>query len=281
MTDTKIVGFAGKKQAGKNSAGNFIFGLEMWTILDENQEPLIEWFRINEKGQLIIPVNFNGEVKPGIFDPTSREPQVQLFLADMVWPRVKIYSFADALKETCQNVLGLTTEQCYGNNEAKNSPTKLVWKNMPGFPKTKPAESLKKTGFVLEDDWTPDSFMTARHVLQYVGTEVFRKMYDDVWVDATIRRIKEEGPELAIITDCRFPNEVMGIKATGGHVVRLTRAPFGDTDTHMSEVALDADRFDWSNFDSVVDNATMTIDEQNAVIFNELVRLQVLKPETN
>jgi len=245
---TKIICFSGKKQAGKNTSANFLFGLNMWSILDEDGLPLVDYFKVDDKGRLIIPVDFGperGGVQDGIFDPTSQEPAVQTFLASKVWDVVKIYSFADSLKEVCMHVLGLTAEQCFGNNEAKNQPTHLIWKNMPGFPTGKTAfEKLGRLGFQLEEGWTPDSHMTARHVLQFVGTEVFRKMYHNVWVDATIRKIKAESPKIALIADCRFPNEVMGIKEAGGTVVRLTRAPFEGQDEHASETSLNPDKFD-------------------------------------
>lgn len=278
---TKIVAFAGKKQAGKSTAGNFLFGLEMWSITDENGTPLIDTFRIDEQGRLIIPVDFGPEqgIQDGIFNPNDRSLAVQTFLAENVWHRVKMYSFADVLKEMCVSVLGLSEEQVYGNNEQKNTDTHLVWKNMPGFPKTKSLETLRKWGFVLEDDWTPDSFMTARHVMQYVGTDIFRKMYENVWVDATMRRIAAENPEIAVITDCRFPNEVTGTQAAGGFVIYCTRAPFGGQDEHSSETALDPQNFDHSLFNAILDNKEMTIEQQNEALFGILNKLEVIKPE--
>lgn len=277
---TKVVAFAGKKQAGKNTAANFLFGLEMWSILDENNLPLIDRFRIDEKGRLIIPVDFGPEkgVQDGIFEPASREPAVQAFLSVAVWPTVKMYSFADSLKDICINILGLTNEQVYGNNAMKNTPTKIVWKNVPGFPKTKSVETLKKMGFVLEDDWTPESFMTARHVMQFVGTDIFRKMYENVWVDATLRRIANDAPSIAIITDCRFPNEVEGVQSVDGIVIYLTRAPFAGQDEHSSETALDPENYDQSKLDVILDNREMNIEQQNEALFNVLREKGVITP---
>ena len=63
--------------------------------------------------------------------------------------------------------------------------------------------------------------MTAREVMQYVGTDFFRKIYPDVWVDSTIRKIESEAPDLAVIVDCRFPNETKGVKEAGGKVIKL------------------------------------------------------------
>lgn len=284
----KIVAFSGKKQAGKSTAGNFLFGLEMWSILHpETREPLISKFRIDEKGRLIIPVDFGpekGGIQEGIFDPVSREPAVQIFLSELVWPHVKMYSFADVLKEISMALFGLTDKQCYGSNEDKNTYTKLKWANMPTLNwdtahKRKLAyNQVKALGFSLSETWSPDDYMTAREVMQYFGTEICRKMYGNTWSHSTVNRIQAEDPGIAIITDCRFPNEVQAIKDAGGVVIRLTRSVYSQ-DEHESEKALDKEVYDWNKFDAIIDNSNMTIEEQNNAVFTELTRLGVITPE--
>lgn len=269
---TKILGISGRKQAGKNTAGNFLFGLKMFLLTNAEGVSLVDWFRINKKGELVIPVNFGEKgVLPGIFNPVSREPAPQMFMAEYVWPTVKIYSFADALKETCMALFGLTEQQCYGTDADKNSPTNLRWENMPGVitesdPKGEPTTVTGRLGFyyekVKEFIYHPPGVMTAREVLQFFGSDVIRKMYSDAWVHATLQRIAAEAPELAIITDVRFPNEVMGIQNEGGKVIRLTRAPFKE-DTHNSEIALD----NFGGFDAVIDNELLDIEQQNKLVF--------------
>jgi hypothetical protein len=99
--------------------------------------------------------------------------------------------------------------------------------------------------------------MTSRDFLQYFGTTIVRKIYNNAWVDSTIKRILIEQPRLAIIPDVRFPNEVEAIKKNGGIVVRLTRNIANSQ--HESEIALDKDRYDWSNFNEVIDNENISI----------------------
>jgi len=64
-----------------------------------------------------------------------------------------------------------------------------------------------------------------------------RKIYEPVWVNSCIKKIKREQSELAIIADVRFPNEAKAIEQAGGFVARLTRNVHDDN--HSSEVALD------------------------------------------
>lgn len=154
----------------------------------------------------------------------------------------KIYNFADPLKkDICINILGMTYDQCYGTDEQKNTITDIEWNG---------------------------SKLTAREVMQFVGTDIFRKMKNNIWADATIIKIKKENPRLAIIADCRFPNEVEAIKNVGGYVIKLTRNPF-DSD-HESEKALDSCNYDHSNFDLVLNNHNIDIYTQNKILLTFL-----------
>jgi hypothetical protein len=62
-------------------------------------------------------------------------------------------------------------------------------------------------------------------------------MYASIWVNATIKKIKREQSELAIIADVRFPNEAKAIEDADGMLLRLTRNVFDDK--HDSETSLD------------------------------------------
>ena len=110
--------------------------------------------------------------------------------------------------------------------------------------------------------------------MQYVGTNVFRKMQHNVWADATIRRIQDENLPLALIADCRFPNEVDAIKNAGGVVVKLNRNLYDSN--HESEKALDTDVYDHSVFDLVIDNQDLSIGEKNKLIHNFLIDQKVI-----
>lgn len=180
---------------------------------------------------------------------TSACEFVQNIFAQMVQKNSSIYNFADPLKNMCIEIFGLTYDQCYGSDDNKNELVNCLW------PDT-------------------DKKMTAREVMQYVGTNVFRKMQHNVWADATIRRIQDEGLPLALIADCRFPNEVEAIKNAGGVVVKLNRNLYDSN--HESEKALDTDVYDHSVFDLVIDNQDLSIGEKNKLIHNFLIDQKVI-----
>jgi hypothetical protein len=161
----------------------------------------------------------------------------------------KIYNFADPLKtDICMNILGLSYSQCYGDDTDKNTLTDISWE---------------------------DKRLTAREVMQFVGTDIFRKLKNDVWAGATITKIGLEKPSLAIIADCRFPNEVEAVKNAGGLVIKLTRNLYNSD--HTSERALDVHNYDPKNFDLVIDNSQITISEQNEMILSFLKTQRVFQ----
>ena len=274
---TQIIGISGKKQSGKNTAINFIVGLHMTSLglIREN-------FTITPQGELYIS-DINGDKDyEGVFDIMRGTPSMQIFLEDNLDDYLRVYSYADLLKqEVCMKILGLTYEQCFGTDAQKNSITYLKWEDMPGM--TTPTEIVDCFMQACVDGDSYESLlteplktglMTAREVMQYVGTNIFRKMYGNVWVDATIKRIKDEGSAVALICDVRFPNEVEGAQKAGGKVMRLTRNPHPE-DNHSSEMALD----NYTGFDTVIDNASSTIIEQNDLIYNTLKTWNMLPIE--
>lgn len=133
------------------------------------------------------------------------------------------------------------------------------------------------------------STLTPRYMLQTVGTEWGRKVAPSMWNDLAIRdgfsllgggcyytrtdglvrfgeeraqphqtlRAETPGPELAVITDGRFRNEVLGVKRAGG-VALLVVNPAGVADVeggvkgHRSEAELGGVPRHW--FDYVLTN---------------------------
>ena len=203
---TKILGFAGKKQSGKNTCCNFL------QMLKFHEYGVCKNASLNEQGQILVSDLFGEKVSGSDWIPITEEYVDISQLLESFRP-CKIYAFADVLKEFSVDVLGLEYNQVYGTNEEKNSPTHLLWENMPTGNNKGP--------------------MTGREVLQYFGSDICRKMYENIWFDACIRRIRKDDPELALISDVRFPNEIQGIQDEGGIVFGLPRDLFSDS--HKSE----------------------------------------------
>lgn len=248
-----ILGISGKKQAGKTTVANIIHG----NILLNNE--LIKDYNISENGKLLIKTtNAQGQEGWGEFDIERKDEQFMEYAHYNMWPHVKLYNFADSLKDMCINLFGFTYDQAYGTDEQKNQTLPDIrWEDMPRFQNMNlmvkmPIDARKSW------DWR-EGEMTAREFMQFFGTDIMRKIHKDVWANACVNKITKEGSDLAIIADVRFPNEVEAIKKAGGKVLRLERNIHEDD--HDSETALDVDNYNHSNFWHVFDNREIGIGE--------------------
>lgn len=139
------------------------------------------------------------------------------------------HAFADKLKQCAALILGCKVEQ-FEDNEFKDTPTWIPYKG---------------------------GYMTARQLLQVLGTEVGRNIYPNLWVESLLNDYRYhpqypytncDNPLILpnwVISDVRFPTEVKAIEERGGIVIRINR----DTeysDNHQSEIALDNYPFQYS-----------------------------------
>jgi hypothetical protein len=65
--------------------------------------------------------------------------------------------------------------------------------------------------------------LTPRLMLQLWGTEVCRNgFHDDIWIASLENKMRKTSDNI-VISDVRFPNEILAIKNAGGQVVRVVR----------------------------------------------------------
>jgi hypothetical protein len=131
----------------------------------------------------------------------------------------------------------------------------------------------------IEDPRAPG--LTARKVLQLMGTELGRACYQDIWVDYAMRTAKEllkdapPDPYIAkpftrqaydpcrgvdkchwisdrigvVIPDCRFKNEIVAIKEREGKVIRIKRPgydkPKWDHPSETEQLEIPDEAFDY------------------------------------
>ena len=267
---TQIVCLAGAKESGKTTAANFLHG----HLLKLNE--VIREYEMTKAGELRVNTHYmkDGEVKEdmGVLDLSRKDDLYTQYADQMIWPYVKMYNFADALKELCVTMFDISHEQAYGTY--KNSLTKLKWENMPGVITPEKAKSLfSNDGGGYDEDHIAEfgimvhkpGFMTAREVLQFVGTDIFRHMYEPVWVNLLMNKIKMDSPLVAVIADCRFDNEARAVKEEGGILVYLTRRP--SEDSHSSEDGFSTFR----DFNKTIDNKKLNIAASNQELLDFLI----------
>jgi hypothetical protein len=267
-----IIGISGRKQAGKNTVANILHGIILKQI-----QAIEDWNIGANGELNVLTTNANGESGWGIFDVSRKDNAFVQYAEHNMWPYVKLYSFADTLKWMCTDLFDIPYECVWGTNEQKNQPQEhLLWENMPGVITPENAwkifhtfnrwnyhnltqEEINILDEKIKIQFSPQDFnpynptwcvfpdkgifvhrsgpMTAREFMQYMGTDLMRKMYEPIWVNACIKKIQREQSILAIVADVRFPNEANAIAQAGGTLLRLTRNILDDN--HESETALD------------------------------------------
>ncbi len=173
----------------------------------------------------------------------------------------KCFNFADSLKVFCRDYLNIDEKLWLGEESLKDTlVSHILWENMPHHSDLVYDNNKEVMVAKMQKYYGP---MSVRQILQQMGTEVGRRIWPDIWLNACFKSIERENPGIAVIGDCRFRSEADAVKARGGIVVRLTRKV--KEDTHSSETDLDN-----YNFDVVVDNAKLSKEETIAE-FNQKV----------
>jgi len=182
-------------------------------------------------------------------------------VADMLHElRYDKIAFADPLKRFCMDVFEFTEEQLWGPSEKRSEPDEryLMWT-------ADMRQMLSKEGFKEHPDGMVPQYLTPRFALQQIGTEGVRACYSDIWVEYAIRKSKQlltdpfvtydktkglvrsnvgsPPPDGVIISDCRFENEIRGIRKAGGRVIKIVRDGAGlkgQAAQHASETEQDS-----------------------------------------
>lgn len=112
--------------------------------------------------------------------------------------------------------------------------------------------------------------LTPRWILQYWGTDVLRNYFhDDIWIASLENKLRNSRDNI-VISDCRFPNEIKGIKNLGGKIIWVQRgelpswhimaakANHGDTFAaeKLKSLGVHASETAWvgTDFDHIVNN---------------------------
>lgn len=118
----------------------------------------------------------------------------------------EVLSLATPLKEVCFKIYNRAPREAfYGSQEEKEAPLEAY----PGW--------------------------TGRRILQHIGTEGFRSVCSDIWVQV-MRANLEARTGLIVIDDIRFVNEAAGL-ADIAEIYRINR-PGLATGTHASELEI-------------------------------------------
>lgn len=84
-------------------------------------------------------------------------------------------------------------------------------------------QELLETPFWTNGPTPSYALTTRREIMQYLGTDVFRKGQEDVWIKAALNKAADAAvyADGFISTDCRFPNELASLYVYFKHVVTI------------------------------------------------------------
>lgn len=145
-------------------------------------------------------------------------------------PEAQSYAFADHLKQISIEIFGLSHEQVHGDKKEIEFK-KPILLSAALIMEIKNWVVLRNSNYMLVDIEElknmalrgETTFKTPRKVMQYLGTEILRDHFSKTYhIDQVMKRIKDEQPEIAIITDARFPNERTFMKEQGATTVLIT-----------------------------------------------------------
>jgi hypothetical protein len=191
---------------------------------------------------------------------------------------VENFYFAAPIKAFAIEYLGIPHEMVWGTDEQKNKPTAIRWTDLPHWEKLC-SKKVHEASFAEWFEDRKDRCLTARELLQEIGEGMFLGMDPRIWVRRWKGMVKEYQPNtrLGLVPDPRKPEQIDAIHELGGIVFRLTRDPYGGQDRHISETALDKDVYDWANFDEIIDNVNLTVDQTNRMVVERLRSRGLLK----
>jgi len=142
-------------------------------------------------------------------------------------------AFASPLKQFVVDYMGVPQGLPWGSNDDKDVVMGL-WGDFFN-------DNLCKTNGA-----SPEEGVNVRQLLQVLGTDVFRIVHENFWVNVFKSRVKtgkfdelrgSGTPDIVFITDMRFENEVREVSDMGGVTIKLARNMYSDE--HKSEASVD------------------------------------------
>lgn len=251
----KLILIGGAKQSGKTTAATAIYGYYL------TSKGIIPNANFDSNGQMSIV--YKKETNEGIiFDIDSRDPVIVDFRERYINKHICHAGFADELKNTCCNLFGLNPQKIFGSNAQKDEPTHIKWADIKKLVKNQAFKD--KTGY-----------LSYREFMEVFGTNIARTIDDECHIRAALNKLISINPEIGIIPDLRFENELAYFEKNSKfetYKIRLKRNVYKST--AESEMSLDSVSDD--RFDLVVDEDA-SLFAKNQQIIDFLIKLNVLE----
>jgi hypothetical protein len=166
----------------------------------------------------------------------------------------KKISFAEPLKNMCKEVFNLSDLVLHDPIAKESYPILVVldhnslsslisYANRNLIPLSE-EQIFKVHNHIRTFEDSKKILYTARQLLQYVGTEIFRQcVSNSYWTDVFIQKVNKNHNVNYIVDDLRFENERASIKQLGGITIQIERVGLEKKDSHASEAGITSTDF--------------------------------------
>jgi hypothetical protein len=179
-------------------------------------------------------------------------------------------SFANKLKDVCSHVFGVPRDY-FDDQDKKERPLFLTRILMTRhIEKIFKAYDIDLVKLVHCDRHLGKELSTPRQIAQYVGTNLLRRMDEDIHVKSLIKTLKPTGKY--VISDVRFYNEADSIRNAGGSIIGISRqaaTPADETTLHESETYIPS-LLAGSNFLIINDDSKFTLESRLKTILSQI-----------
>lgn len=168
------------------------------------------------------------------------------------------FAFGDELKKFCSEYFEIPLDLFY-SEEGKASLTKYKWQDIPGIYKS------------------TDECLTVRDFMQVICNDIMGSIFPRIWINKTIKSIKESPSKIIFVSDWRFIKEDNAfIEEHNFDIIRIRLNRYVPqnpiNDKHISETNLD----NYPNFNYIIDNQNMNLARSKSV-FKRLLMSSILK----
>jgi hypothetical protein len=181
----------------------------------------------------------------------SGKDTVARFLQEAAPRAVRVFRFADPIKEFAEKVFEYPKSVLWGESQFRNTPCAISHgQALNNFNMHAPAFSEQiVSNYICTPDtgvytalevwfntlWACCPQPTARIALQTLGTDFGRAVHPDIWAELTMAEIERGGAGIAVISDCRFINEFKAVRKIDGELWHLLRDTTTGMNVHASE----------------------------------------------
>lgn len=175
-------------------------------------------------------------------------------LQDLPPTRLPVIGLSGRKRSGKDSVMEVLRAKFWYRNESHAKPLKKALQIIYGWDDRHTDGDLKE---VVDPYWG----VTPRKVMEVFGTEVGRSIDRTIWIKSLHNRLRmaieehkksleglvnpsDAAPLRFVITDVRYPNEGVAVRAMGGVVWRVERPGFSPANVHSSESAMDDFVFD-------------------------------------